>query len=73
MSPFAALLAAAAASLPVPTPAAEGMGAQVESVEARAAIVEAAVVRQGSGFEAARDRPMPQAVRRGRIVQVEFQ
>ena len=70
---FAAALILAAATASAPPPAAQGGGVQFASVEARATIVQSALVRQGSGWQRNRNGPTPQITRRGPTVLVEFQ
>ena len=72
MSIAAALILAAATASP-PPPAAQGSGVRLASVEVRATIVKAAVVRQASGWQRDDDAPTPQITRRGPTVLVEFQ
>ena len=51
----------------------DGSGVRLASVEVRATIVKAAVVRQASGWQRDDDAPTPQITRRGPTVLVEFQ
>ena len=68
----ALILAASAATAPVPE-VGSGMGVQLTSVQARATIVQAVVVRQGSGPQPRHDMPIPQVRRQGAALLVEFQ
>ena len=70
---IAAALILAAATASAPPPAAHGGGVQLASAQARAAIVEVAMVRQDSGLDQDRDGPAPQISRRGRTVLFEFE
>jgi ABC-type proline/glycine betaine transport system substrate-binding protein len=67
------LAAAMAASAAAPAPPVGDAGVQLASAQARAAIVQAAMVRQDSGLEEDPDAPTPQISRRGITVLIEFE
>jgi hypothetical protein len=69
----ALILAAATASAAPPMPLGGDAGVQLASAQARAAIVEVAMVRQASGLNQDRDGPAPQISRRGGTVLFEFE
>jgi hypothetical protein len=71
MSPFDALVLAAAAAAGGASPG--GRGVEVISAQVHVEIVRPAIVRQASGLEPQRDAPAPQISRRGRTILVEFQ
>jgi len=70
---LAALVIAVAAGTAAPGSEAPAHGVRIESAQARATIVRAVVVRQGSGLEEDREAPKPQLTRRGRTVLIEFE
>lgn len=69
---ISALLLASAATVVVPSPP-ETSGAQVVQAQARAVIVEPAVVRQDKGLAVRKDAPQPQRTSLKGKVLYEFQ
>ena len=68
---FAALLTLAAAAISAPPQPEHGV--QLAQAQVQVVILKAAVVRQGSGPEIAEGAPVPQIIRRGGRILVEYQ